>query len=126
MKHHGKKRSRGVSGLEREAEREELRKIRARRAFGYAGRIHARLPERLQRARPAARETNIRGLRRAIRARMRPGNLRERCAGIGGGRERGSEKQDACETKRRCVTHGDYFVPARKLPTASAVRRARL
>jgi ribosome-binding protein aMBF1 (putative translation factor) len=54
MKHHGKKRSRGVSGLEREAEREELRKIRSRRAFGYAGRIHARLPERLQRARLAA------------------------------------------------------------------------
>lgn len=54
MQHHGKKRSRGVSGLEREAEREELRKIRARRAFGYAGRIHARLPERLQRARLAA------------------------------------------------------------------------
>ena len=49
MKHHEKKRSRGVSGLEREAEREELRKIRSRRAFGYAGRIHARLPERFGR-----------------------------------------------------------------------------
>jgi hypothetical protein len=47
MKHHGKNRSRGVSGPGRESEREELRRIRARKAYNYAEGIRARLPGRL-------------------------------------------------------------------------------